>query len=197
MSSVADEGHSLATGVRVKGQSVIAFERALKELQGPEAMSQLLPHVPEHVARAVQHGEILTIGWYPMEWFASLHTAAQQVFGASISRQIGRTATRHDVTTIYRFILKFLSPDTLVKQYPRLFGLFCETGTVHIEEQRKGFARLRCGGCAGASKGVWEDVVGSTETLLELTGASEPTGRVLSMAEREGAMTFSLSWNVT
>lgn len=180
--------------VQIKGQSVVAFERALLELKGEKAMERLLPRLPADVARSVANKEILAVGWYPMEWFAALHTAAHAEFGAEISREIGRTATRHDVTTIYRFILKFLSPDTLIKHYGRVFSLFCESGKVVIEGHQKGSAVLRCSGCEGASHGVWEDVIGSTEVILELCGAKSPTGRIMSGAKDTGGMVCQYTW---
>ncbi|NUP07375.1 MAG: hypothetical protein HOW73_15095 [Polyangiaceae bacterium] len=181
--------------VRVKGLSMVAFERTLTELKGDGAIERLFPGVPPEVAHALRHKEILTVGWYPMEWFASLHTAAQLTYGPEISREIGRTATRHDVTTLYRFILKFLSPETMVKQLGRIFTLFCETGTVHIEENRKGFARVKYGGCEGSSRGVWEDILGSTEVLIELCGGKSPSARIISGGgSGEGTMVCELSW---
>lgn len=173
---------------------MVAFERALTELKGEKAMEQILPRVPPDVARSISSKEILAVGWYPMEWFASLHTAANAEFGPEISREIGRTATRHDVTTIYRFILKFLSPDTLIKHYARVFALFCESGKAVIENHQKGNATIRCSGCEGASHGVWEDVIGSTEVILELCGAKSPSGRILSGAKDTGGMICQFVW---
>jgi hypothetical protein len=181
-------------GVRVKGQSMVAFQRALGELKGPEAIERVLPRCPEEVARAVRSKEILPVGWYPMEWFSSLHRSAQVEFGPTISRDIGRTATRHDVTTLYRFILRFLSPETLIKQTGRVFSLFCDSGGVTIEEARKGFARLRYSGCTGSSRGVWEDIMGSTEVLLELTGGRDASGRILEGGGDEGSMVCEFFW---
>lgn len=180
--------------VQVKGLSMVAFERALGDIQGKEAIEKLFPRLPKDVAHAVSHKEILPMGWYPMEWFASLHSAAQAEFGAEISREIGRTATRHDVTTLYRFILKFLSPETLIKHYGRVFALFCESGKVIVEENKKGQARVRCSGLEGASRGVWEDVIGSTEVILELCGGKQPNGRILSGGGDTESMVCSFSW---
>jgi hypothetical protein len=182
-------------GVRVKGQSIVAFERTLGELKGDGAMGQVLVLVPGDVARAVRNREILPVGWYPMEWFAALHTAGRQVFGDGISREIGRTATRHDVTKLYRFILRFFTPDTLIGQTSRIFALFCDSGRVVIEERAATSARLRYEGCKGASRGVWDDVLGSTEILIELCGGRDPAGRIAAGGgDGDDGMTCVFSW---
>ena len=77
---------------------MIAFSRALKELKGEDALTPLYERVPDDVEHAIAHGEVLTMGWYPMEWFAALHTAAQQVYGPAL-----RLA--HTAETIGRIIL--------------------------------------------------------------------------------------------
>ncbi|MFO0555763.1 MAG: hypothetical protein U0271_45725 [Polyangiaceae bacterium] len=183
------------SGVKIKGQSILAFVRALTELQGPDSVDRIRPLILPEVAQSLAQKEVLSVGWYPIEWFSSLHNAAQSVFGPGISRNISRTATRHDVTTIYRFILKFISPDTVVKQYARLFAMFCETGRVVVEENRKGFAQLKLSGLAGASQGVWEDVIGTTEVVLELCGAKSATGRLVAGGtDYSGVATVALMW---
>ena len=179
--------------VRIKGQSVIAFERALRQLKGDGAMERIYPQIPSHVRHAVRYGEVLSVGWYPMTWLTSLHGAARLMFGSEISRAIGRTATRHDVTTLYRFILKLVSPDRLIGQYARIFSLFCESGQVVIEEKGQRFAKVRCSGCTGASRGVWDDVLGSTEVILELCGGRCPTARIVSGGEADEVV-YMFTW---
>lgn len=182
-------------GVKIKGQGLVAFERTLLQLKGPEAMEPVLAGASPEAAHAVRSREILPVGWYPMEWFASLHESARVAYGPAISREIGRAATRHDVTTLYRFILRFLSPETLIDQSSRILSLVIDGGAVALEERRRGFARLRYSGCAGSSRGAWEDFIGSNEVLLELCGAQQAVGTILEGGEG-ASMVCSLSWKV-
>jgi hypothetical protein len=182
-------------GIRVKGQAIVAFERTLAELKGPDAMSALAPHLGSELVQVIKNREVLSVGWYPIEWYAALHDAAQNVHGAAISREIGRAATRHDVTTLYRFILRFLSPTTLVSQIKRIFGMAFDGGEVVIEENKSGSARIRFVGCPGSNRGVWEDMLGSIETLLELCGGRESSARVVAGgSDGDAAMTCVLTW---
>ncbi len=182
-------------GIRVKGQAILAFERTLAEIHGPDAMAALQAHVLPDVAVALKSREVLAVGWYPMEWFASLHAAAQLVYGPSVSREIGRLATRHDVTTLYRFILRFVSPATLMAQMKRVFAMVCDGGGVIVEENLAGAARVRFIGCIGANRGTWDDMLGSTETLLELCGGRDANARVIEGgADGDNSMTCVLTW---
>jgi hypothetical protein len=182
-------------GVRVKGHSFVAFERAIKELQGERAMRTVIDGVSPVVAQHVSSGEVLSVGWYPIEWYAALHAAAQASFGPAISREVGRQATRRDVTTVYRFILRFLSPHTLVSQMPRILGMVVDRGAVAIDTNDPGTASLRFSECEGASRGTWEDLLGSIETLLELCGGREPAARVVAGGgDGHAAMSCVLSW---
>lgn len=182
-------------GVLVKGQSIVAFERTLLELKGDGAMEAIAPHLPADLRQALKNKEVLPVGWYPIEWFAAVHTAGQAVYGASISREIGRAATRHDVTTLYRFILRFMSPDTLVNQMGRIFRMIVDTGEAVVEENRDGTARVRFSGCPGANRGTWDDMLGSAETLIELCGGRDATGRIVSGGgDGEGSMSCLLTW---
>ena len=114
---------------------------------------------------------------------------------ATISREIGRVATRHDVTTIYRFILRFMSPDILVSQIARIFRMVVDTGDAVVESKERGDARVRFSGCPGATRGTWDDMLGSTEVLIELCGGHDVTGRIVAGgADGDGSMTCELSW---
>jgi len=182
-------------GIRVKGQGFVGFERTIVELKGPQAMTALMPHLPADVVLVLRNREILSVGWYPIEWYASIHSAAQALHGESISREIGRAATRHDVTTLYRFILRFLSPTTLIGQMKRLHAMIADGGDVVVEENRDGAARVRFTACAGGNRGTWEDMLGSFETLLELCGGRNVVARAIAGGnDGDPGMTCVLTW---
>ncbi len=182
-------------GLRVKGQAIVGFERTLAELRGPDAMEALSPHLSSELIEVLRHREVLSVGWYPVEWYAALHAAARRVHGAAVSRDIGRAATRRDVTTLYRFILRFLSPPTLVNQIHRIFGMAVDGGEVTVEENQAGTARIRFDGCPGSNRGIWEDMLGTMESLIELCGGRDCSARVVAGGnDGDTAMTCVLTW---
>ena len=182
-------------GVMVKGQALVAFERTLLELKGDGAMAPLVPELPKELVQAIGSREILPMGWYPIEWFSALHTAGQRAYGATISREIGRAATRHDVTTLYRFILRFMSPDTLVSQMSRILRMVVDSGEVVVEKKESGSALVKFSGCHGSNRGTWDDMLGSIEVLIELCGGRDVTGRIVAGGgDGDGAMSCQLTW---
>ncbi len=41
-------------GIRVKGQAIVAFERTLAEIRGPEAMAALSPHLTPELLQNIK-----------------------------------------------------------------------------------------------------------------------------------------------
>jgi hypothetical protein len=180
---------------RIKGQSFVGFHRTLRKLKGADAMDRINADLPPDLARAYKGGEILPMGWYPIGWYSGLHVAARKTHGANISRAVGKEAAKEDVNTLYRFILRFFSPETLLKQSGRVFALFCEGGTCEVEASRKGFARIRYGNCAGGNRGVWENVLGGTETLVEVCGGRAVLAKVAARGnDGDDEMTAEVTW---
>ncbi|HVY49785.1 MAG TPA: hypothetical protein VHB21_28015 [Minicystis sp.] len=185
----------MSAAVRIKGQSFVGFHRTLRALRGPEAMDRITPKLPADLAQAYRAREILPMGWYPIAWYAALHVAARAEFGAGISREVGKEAARQDVTSLYRFILKFFSPETLLAQSKRVFGLFCDGGRCTVEASRKGFARILYDGCPGANRGVWDNVLGGTEALVEVCGGRAVLAKIVAGGtDKDAEMTAEVTW---
>jgi len=181
--------------VRIKGQGFVGFMATLQRLHGADAHEKVLAGLPPEVAAALRNGEIVPMGWYPVEWYSALHTAARAVCGPGVSREVGRAAAQSDARTIYRFILKFFSPETLLGQSAKVFALFCEGGSCKVEMARKGSARIRYGDCPGASRGMWEVICGGTDVLVELCGGREVTVKpVGGGGDGDSVMIVQVSW---
>jgi hypothetical protein len=166
-------------GVRIKGQGFIGFMGTLRQLHGDEPHARVLAALPPDLGGAIRNREILPMGWYSIAWYVEMHQAARAVCGEGVSRHVGREACRQDVTSIYRFILKFLSPEVFLQQSAKVFALFCEGGRCEVESATAGSARILYSECPGASSGMWDNVIGGTERLVELCGGREVFGKPL------------------
>jgi hypothetical protein len=188
-------GRDGQVSVRIKGQSFVGFHQTLRFLKGPNAMEVIDADLPTELAKAYKNSEILSMGWYPIDWYAGLHVAARKTHGTGISRAVGKEAAKRDVNTLYRFILKFFSPETLLKQSGRVFALFCEGGTCEVETSKKGFARIRYANCGGSNRGVWDNVLGGTEALVEVCGGRAVLAKVaLRGNDGDDEMTAEVTW---
>jgi hypothetical protein len=184
--------------VHVKGQAFIGFQSSVAKLYGREAMPKIKSLLSKDLQRALENNEIVSVGWYPIGWYGDLHDAARRAYGPAISRQIARDAARSDVTTIYRFILKFFSPQTLMNQSSRVFRLFCDAGRCTVEKTEPQRAHLSYAGCDGANRGFWDNVIGGSETLVELCGGNGVETRVTSGGgDDDATMRCEVAWKVS
>jgi hypothetical protein len=181
--------------VRIKGQGFIGFMAMLRRLHGEDAHAKVVAGLPSDLAVALKNGEIVPMGWYPIAWYSALQASARGVCGPAVSRRVGAEAARSDVNTIYRFILKFFSPETLLGQSAKVFGLFCEGGSCKVEMARKGSARLRYGDCPGACRGMWDVIAGGTEVIVELCGGRDVAVKALSGGgDDDSVLVLQVTW---
>jgi hypothetical protein len=185
----------MSAAVRIKGQAFVGFQTSLSKRCGPLAVPTILKALPDEISHALERGEIVSVGWYPIDWYAKLHEVARAAHGPAISRDIARDAARSDVTTIYRFILRFLSPQTLMGQSARVFRLFCDGGACTVEKTEAHRATLLYTGCPGANRGFWDNVLGGSETIVELCGGRDVEAQVLEGGgDGDAKMRCEIKW---
>jgi hypothetical protein len=162
------------TALRVKG---IAFRGVLDSLERlhPGATGKMLSRLDEDTAEAVRHDRFLTSGWYPVEQYKQVYTAAMQAVGRGpeLGRELGRDATLNDFRGIYRLFTLVLSPEFLMKRAPPIFNRYYDTGKLELKTVQRGLAEARYSGCPGFDRLLWEDVIGGTIAILEVAGARE------------------------
>lgn len=172
------------TEISAKGSNFIGLLRALEALQGPDARDRLLAELPPEVATPIRLGQIVMMGWYPVEWYAELHAALDRCFheGPSLARKLSHHATTMDIGSIHRFIVSMLSVETVFGQTHRLMGLYWRGGRIERQEITKGRARMRFSDWTGFSVLIWEDIMGGIEAVLDSCGAKN--GRVRAANSR-------------
>jgi hypothetical protein len=157
---------------RVKG---VAFQTVLKLVEksrGPEVIAGAVAAMPEEVARAIRYSEIIAAGWYPVAWYRAMWTAllATAAEGDPFVRTLGRDAVDHDLGSIYRALLRVLTPKTAVSVGMKHFGQIYDTGRVRVGEPTSASVRLDFEGCTDFDHTMWVEILGSCERLVELAG---------------------------
>ena len=182
---------------RVKGQSFRAFLAALETLKGRVAVAAMTTVLPREIREAIERNAIVTSGWYPMSWYAALHAAARRACPGAVglARQLGQEQMRAEMNGIYKFVLSFFKPSTIMRHSSRVFALYCQGGKLTVTEAGPTFARFVYEDCHGSDANVWDDVLGSMEALLEAMGARAVRSFVKS-GGRDGdpTMTMELRW---
>lgn len=184
---------------KVKGQSFRAFLAALAKVKGLAAVASTTAALPREVREAVERNTITTNGWYPMSWYAALHTAAQRACPGAVglARQLGQAQMQAEVRGIYKFILGFFKPSTIMRYSSRVFEIYCQGGKLTVTEAGPTFARLVYECCGGSDANVWQDVIGSSEALLEASGARAVSSIVKSGGGNGDAhLTVDIHWEL-
>jgi hypothetical protein len=192
-----ETARKIAIECKVKGQSFRAFFAALETLKGREVVAATTALLPREIRDAVEHNAIVTSGWYPMSWYAALHAAAKRACPgtAGLARQLGREQMRAEMQGIYKFVLSFFRPSTIMRHSSRIFALYCQGGKLDVPDAGPTFARFVYDGCHGSDANVWDDVLGSMEALLEASGARAVRSFVKSGGrDGDATMTLELRW---
>ena len=167
---------------KVKGVAFRTVELCFRELFGDEAHGRARILMPEALANAYAYGSLMAASWYPVEWYRDAFAAFRRATGKGpeLAREVGRLAARHDMRGVHKQILaKLISPQVLLGMSQRVFNTYYDTGTIQSEESRRGYARVRCGGCSGWDENMWSELVGSCESLLEIAGAKHVRSHII------------------
>jgi hypothetical protein len=157
---------------RVKGVAFRTVLRLVEKSRGPEVIARALAAMPTDVAHGVRYGEIIAAGWYPVTWYRAMWSAllASAQEEAPFVRALGRDAVDVDFGSIYRALLRVLTPKTAVSIGMRHFGQIYDTGRVRVVEPTAASVRLDFTGCTGFDHTMWVEILGSCERLTELAG---------------------------
>ena len=183
------------TDILAKGSNFLGLLKALNQTNAGTA-DRVLAALPREVGDALRYGHIVAVGWYPVRWYAELHAGVERVLsaGPSFARTLGHDATFADFTGIHRMIASVLTVETAFGQTPRLMALYWRGGKIERLELERGRSRIRFAGWHGFSRHVWEDIIGSTEAILELCGAKHIRCRAVNRLDDATTVDIELRW---
>jgi hypothetical protein len=178
-----------------KGVNFRSFVESLGRLRGKRAVEATLDAAPKDVREAIQFGQIIAAGWYPVSWYRELYLAAQRALGEGIElpRMVGRDAATHDFNSLFRLILRALSPETAFGQAHRLVTLFYQGGSAKRLGVRTGVGQVRFSGWVGFDRNLWEDTGAGAEAIITLCGARNVRKYVLA-GGHDGCDHLDLRW---
>lgn len=181
----------------IKGQGFKGFMGAVKTLFGDEAHAKLGDALPEELRSTWVHGGIVASGWYPIGWYREFHAAAQATIKnqPQLAWRIGYEATRSDLQGVYRFVLGFLSPHTIMAQAPRIFALYARGGRVDVRENEAGKVVLAYEECHGYNRHIWQDLIGGTVATIETTKVKISSHSVLEGGGDDSRVVLCLRWD--
>ncbi len=135
--------------------------------------------------------------WYPLAHYAAIHRLAREVTGRGpeLARALGREARRIDGRGLYRFVLRFSTPELYLKHLVRVLALYVEgprleIGSVHHATVGDSELEFRFDHANGFDENIWEDALGGTQALLEMSNARDVR---VAMREGGGAETWCVA----
>lgn len=158
---------------KTKGQNLLGMVRRFEIVHGAEATARLHSHLDKVVEEAFAKRQVLAGGWYSLEWYAALHRAilAATGGGPEVIAHLAREQTKDDLSGVYKIFLVVLSPQFVIKKGNAILGAYYNMGRLHVDEERKGFARGRFTEFTGFGRPQWADMMGSAEGVLQAAGA--------------------------
>lgn len=181
--------------VLAKGSNYIGLLR-VAELAQPGIRPLIVQHLSGELASAIAYGQIVAVGWYPVQWYSELHAAIARAFGSGpeLARRLGREAALEDFKTLHRLVLSMLTAQTVFGQAHRIMGLYWKGGEIELLGVSSQRGALRFAGWTGFSRLVWEDLMGSVEAVVGLCAARDVSCRALGAIDDTSGIDLEVRW---
>ncbi len=168
--------------VRIKGA---AFKQVLDtyvEVRGAGFRDDVIARLPGDAGAALRDNLVLASGMYPIGWYVAMLQEAASVAGGGLAftHEIGRRSAERDIGTIHRLVFRALSKATVVRQIPRLIGLYYDGGRGVATVIETGRIRLSFRDFAGFEEHAWNDFAGGCGAMLAATGVERTKARIVS-----------------
>lgn len=177
-----------------KGANFIALVDAMVALYGRRAPIAMGRELEGPLAELMRADRINEGHWYPVAMYRELHRAAEAVAGEPVARELGRLATKALFSRAYRVFARILGPETSWRHSAQAFRTFYRPGKVEVLDSRRGSAKARVTGCVGFDERVWDDVIGSTFAMVEISGGRGAKAEILEQSDDLTALEFQITW---
>lgn len=190
---------SIAVEIRAKGMTFSLLLANLEKLRGKDAVEATVRALPPDVASALELGEIVSTGWYPIEWYRSLQAAMNRACdekGVELSYRIGRESSISQFRGMHRLLLRVLSSEMLVSQSPRIIRMYFDGGDIVVSGVSTGVATIEFSGWHGFDRAVWSGMLGGIEGFLVARRAFDIRHRVIRGGGSDGSLKAEYKWTM-
>ena len=173
---------------------------ALRTMVPVDAFERMLSTLPAETAEIIRH-PALPLEWIPVRHFRALVTGAlEQLFGGDEARlgEWGCQAVRHDLRTIYRMFIRFLSPQFVIERAARLWATYQRNfGNVYAEPDGENAAivtyeRLPAEHMTSA---FWAYQRGCLRGVMEATGMKQIAVEIVAGGGGAAHARIRVSWS--
>jgi hypothetical protein len=162
-----------------------------------DGFASLVGKLPPATAEAIRKPP-LSVQWIPCARYADLVSGAlSHSFGGDEERvvELGRRAFLHDLKTIYRVFIKFLSPGFVVERGTKLWLTYNrDNGLLHARKLGDTCAEVSYEKIVAVYPGFWSYQRGCLLAAVQATGYPKATVVLSSPADAEGNAKFTANW---
>lgn len=166
----------------VKGSAIASRILWVRLHEGEAGIERVARHVSPELAEIVRRGAALR-RWYAFDQFIELNLALDRIFGSgdlSLVRTLGRYSADAHLTTIYRLFYKVGTVKWILARASRLWGLYYDTGMMHVDMYPGREVGLRLEGFDTPHRAHCVAVWGWVERSVELSGGSQVSSQELA-----------------
>ncbi len=159
-----------------KGTAVTALVDYVRSTQGEEGVRRLLERLPDD-SRALLADKILPSGWYPFvpAFVTPTRVVCELFHGGDVSGawQVGRYSADSALKGVYKALLVFVSPKTVVERGPGVLAAYYRPLETRVTKLAEGRYGLHLSGMDEPSPIFDRRIAGWTERALEMAGAKD------------------------
>lgn len=155
--------------VELRVTGMLSTLDVVTEKHGAAVRARAIDAMPANVRDPLRSGRLLPSTWIPISAYAAMLRGI--ALDDDAMRAIGQAAVERDINTIYRTVFKFLAPETLARQTPRMWGIYFRGGDIQVIESSRTHCRVRYAECVGFDRLVWQDYIAGAEAVLKFCGA--------------------------
>lgn len=161
--------------VEMRGAAFLSFFEGVAELRDQATADAVRDAVRADLRLRLETGAITRVGWYPMDDYAALHVALDQVVrgGDAFAIQLGRVTTDRDTRGLLRYVLAFTSPDLLLRYADKVAGSYVRGPTLKTEKLGTRHHVISWEGFLGATYAIHAEWQGGVQLLVERCGGKD------------------------
>lgn len=186
------EGNKIT--MQVKGTSLIATEKFIRQQFGSDGYERFLQALPQG-SKTLFSSTVLSPNWYPIEdaFYRPMQTVCDLFYQgkAQGAREMGHFSALDALKGVYKVFVRVASVDFVLKKTANIFATYYQPGKMEVAERGDRRIILRMTGISMPHPLLEERICGYLEGALEVCGEKE--GRVLvakSMASGDDCTDF-------
>lgn len=186
--------------VLAKGVNFVYAKRFIEQEYGAEAWQKILNSLPQEAKNLWAQGTMVSSS-YPFSAFKEMTYALSLSLGVRKDSELARIyeyIADQSLNKVYKLFFSLTNPSFVIKNYPKLWAMFFNSGTVEVETPGKGFAVLKFNLPEIFLDWITPACLGYSKKAVEMAGGRNLTMKtvkkdLVSRDTRE--IVFELKWN--